>query len=153
MNKYDFHYENGQYHCSNDECDWWVPEEMEYLAEDHDCEEYADLTLEEFFKLTEEETESVETASEMVASGKTIEEWDERADEVVEGEEGEEWIPIDEIEESEGADIEAMLDGVPTKEEVDSLTDEIDGVDLDEHMDELLDGEEVDEMCEDDDED
>jgi len=219
MNEEDFHYENGQYHCSNEDCDWWVPEGMEYMSEKHDCEEYAELTLEEFFE---------SDSKEWTVSDEVKEEWDERAEEVTEGEEGEDWVPIDEVDdpinadepvseldaenddlddipsqkeiesaiddiemangdsleeriekldedsrmtleelrerlnESEGADIKAMLDDVPMKEEIDNLIDDveddeeeedvIDGVDLDDHMDDLIDGDAVDEMCEEDEE-
>jgi len=88
---------------------------MEYMGEKHDCEEYADLTLEEFFNQSKEE--------------------------------------------GEGADIEAMLDDVPSKKTIDEYIEDaidgedvIDSVDLDDHMDDLIDGDAVDEMSEDEDE-
>lgn len=28
----------GKAHCPTEDCDWWVPEGMEYLYESHDCE-------------------------------------------------------------------------------------------------------------------
>ncbi|QLH78144.1 hypothetical protein HZS55_12890 [Halosimplex rubrum] len=42
-----FELRDGQYHCTNPDCDWWVPEGMEYLADDHDCEEWRENTDEE----------------------------------------------------------------------------------------------------------
>jgi len=38
----DFELRGGEYHCTNSDCDWWVPEGMEYLAHDHDCDEWAE---------------------------------------------------------------------------------------------------------------
>jgi len=38
-----FELQDGEFHCVNEACDWWVPEGMEYLAEGHDCAEWAAL--------------------------------------------------------------------------------------------------------------
>jgi hypothetical protein len=33
----EFTHTDGEYHCTSDDCDWWVPAGMEYLAADHTC--------------------------------------------------------------------------------------------------------------------
>lgn len=37
-----FSVNEGKVECNNPECDYWVPEGMEYLTASHNCEEWAE---------------------------------------------------------------------------------------------------------------
>ena len=50
----DLIHSDGEAHCPNEECDWWVPEGMEYLFDSHDCHADNDITYEEIDEMLRE---------------------------------------------------------------------------------------------------
>jgi hypothetical protein len=120
----DFYLDDGQYHCANSECDWWVPEGMEHLAENHDCSEWAEQDKEYTDEaLTQELQESIDR----LLDGESASE-----------EEVREAFAI--VDEEPDVELDAENDGlsdIPTQSEVEEEIDELKEVD-DEDVEEMI---------------